>query len=501
MPAATAARPRARLTPEVGAVAALTLLVAAFLFATLDVQSYWYAEADTVFVLEASFGDMLSKVPGMEGNPPLYYVLAWLWAKAFGTGEVGLRSLSALCGIALVPVAWAAARQLAGPRAGVAAAALVAVNPFLVWHAQDARPYMLVALLSGVALLFFARALDSERPREVALWALFSALAVLTHYFAAFVFAAEALWLLRRLRRRGVVVATGIVVACGLALIPIVLQQKDEATTSLFGSLATRVAQVPKQFLVGFDAPAERALGLVALLLAAAGIGLALTRGRPRARRAALMTLSVAVAGVGTPLLFALAGVDYLNARNVIAALLPAVIVVAAGLAAPEAGRWGLAALGALCAISLTAVVAVVVEPRFQRDNWRGGIAALGPATTARAIVVTPGQGFYPFRAYLPGARQVVGGEGAPVSEVEILALPSRTSTGTLPRPTPPLIAALNPPPGFMLVERRAEELFTLVRYRAPAPVRLSADQLVLSALPPNSPETLVFVEPGRPSP
>ena len=42
-------------------------------------------------------------IPRMEGNPPLYYVLAWLWAKVFGTGEVGLRSLSAVCGTAICP--------------------------------------------------------------------------------------------------------------------------------------------------------------------------------------------------------------------------------------------------------------------------------------------------------------------------------------------------------------------------------------------------------------
>jgi uncharacterized membrane protein len=29
---------------------------------------------------------MLGQVKDSESNPPLYYVLAWGWAKAFGTG-------------------------------------------------------------------------------------------------------------------------------------------------------------------------------------------------------------------------------------------------------------------------------------------------------------------------------------------------------------------------------------------------------------------------------
>ena len=56
---------------------------------------------------------MLRSVRVSESNPPLYYVLAWGWAKAFGTGEAGLRSLSALLGAATVPVGFLIGRQLA----------------------------------------------------------------------------------------------------------------------------------------------------------------------------------------------------------------------------------------------------------------------------------------------------------------------------------------------------------------------------------------------------
>ena len=38
--------------------------------------------------------------------PPLYYLLAWVWAEVSGLGAVGLRSLSALAGVATVPVAY-----------------------------------------------------------------------------------------------------------------------------------------------------------------------------------------------------------------------------------------------------------------------------------------------------------------------------------------------------------------------------------------------------------
>ena len=49
---------------------------------------------------------------------PLFYAVAWLWVKLFGTGEVGLRSLSALCGTAFVPVAYAIGTRAATVRVG-----------------------------------------------------------------------------------------------------------------------------------------------------------------------------------------------------------------------------------------------------------------------------------------------------------------------------------------------------------------------------------------------
>ena len=80
-------------------------------FATLDVQSMWLDEAVTHSLVTRSFGGMLRAIPHSESTPPLYYVLAWAWARVFGSGAVALRSLSALFGTATIVV-------LAGGRRG-----------------------------------------------------------------------------------------------------------------------------------------------------------------------------------------------------------------------------------------------------------------------------------------------------------------------------------------------------------------------------------------------
>jgi uncharacterized membrane protein len=263
------------------ALALLTALGAAMRFASLDVQSYHHDEVITAMrVIPGSFSDMLHAVKGSESNPPLYYVLAWGWAKAFGTHEVGLRSLSALFGAATVPLAYCIGAELAHRRAGLIAAALVAVNPMLIWYSQEARSYALLVFFCAASLLFFVRALRTRRGRDLALWALASALALCSHYFAVFAVAIEALWLLIALRGRWrlvfpAVAAVGLV---GLALIPLISAQVNPTHIGWIEEslLSTRFYQTGVSFLVGetghviAESPRERYALLPAILFAVA---------------------------------------------------------------------------------------------------------------------------------------------------------------------------------------------------------------------------------------
>ena len=116
----------------VGAVALATVIGGAVRFSTMGLQSYWDDEAFTVDLVRMPFVHMLSTVLKTERTPHLYYVLAWGWTHVFGSGEWGLRSLSALLGTATIPIAYLAARTVVSRRGAVIAAFLVATNPFLV---------------------------------------------------------------------------------------------------------------------------------------------------------------------------------------------------------------------------------------------------------------------------------------------------------------------------------------------------------------------------------
>lgn len=117
-------------------------------------------------------------------HPPLYFLLARLWVQYFGDSITALRSLSAVFSVFSLPLMYWLCRALfSTPLAGEVAIALVAVSPFHVLYAQEARPYslwILTILASSLALL---RALRSGKTVD---WGLYGVSAVLSLYTALF---------------------------------------------------------------------------------------------------------------------------------------------------------------------------------------------------------------------------------------------------------------------------------------------------------------------------
>src|SRR5262249_12750678 len=93
-------------------------------------QSFWYDEWLTTEATTGGLVDAFRHAANREGIPPTYFALLWGWVRAFGDSEVSLRFVSALFGVATVPVAYATARELGGrPRVAAGAAPLRRRHP------------------------------------------------------------------------------------------------------------------------------------------------------------------------------------------------------------------------------------------------------------------------------------------------------------------------------------------------------------------------------------
>jgi mannosyltransferase len=475
-------------------LAAITILAAALRLSTLGQQSFWYDEAFTpVHVLRPGLIATLHNVVHTENTPPLWYLLEWAVSRVFGTGVVALRLLSALAGIATVPVAWLIGRELASRRVAIATATFVAVNPLFVWYSQEARAYGLFVLTVSLALLCVLRALREPSTRHLAEFATCASLALLSHYFAVFLLIPMVAWLLwslaptgpqrdgaprarpanpKNLRRVLAAVATPAVV--GLALIPLILAQGGHGTQWIGEwALGSRLEAIPQYYLTGYTGAA---LGhgielLVALVLLAGfvyGLWCTLT---PREERGALIALTVLAGGVLIPIMLAFGGVDYLAPRNLVAAMVPLSALLAIVIVAQRTGRVGvaLAVLVALAFLALT--IDIDLSPRLQRGDWSSVARVLQVAVPNHAIV-TVQLGSAPLEYYLPVLHELAPGERVRISEID--------ETGYAPLRK----GSESPPaPGFHLSERRDIHGLVVYRFTSTTPVAISAEALLGDAI------------------
>jgi hypothetical protein len=176
------------------------------------------------------------------------------------------------------------------------------------------------------------------------------------------------------------------------------------------------------------------------------------------------------------PAIAALAGEDHLITRNLLAVAPLGAALAGAGLAHAERLRPRLrpAALASACVLGLAAVAGVALDPRSQRDDWRGAVRALGTAPGERLIAATPASALAPLRYYMPGAREVTE-PTITTAEVDFIALSER-SPGE--RPDPPRPATPPQIPPYALVAGDRAETFTVLRLRAPAPQALPTTTL-----------------------
>ena len=185
-----------------------------------------------------------------SNHPPLYFILAHWWMQLYGgSGLVSLwvaRSLSAIFGALSIPAIYLlSAFAFRSRLVGQIAAAIMAVSPYGIFLAQEARHYTLAILLviaSFGCLVAAIRNIQNQTKLPVLTvtsWILVNIFGIATHYFFVLTLVAEALVLLWKYpwKKKAFnapwgqigVVAVGTAIG-GIVWLPIFLQNNSELT-------------------------------------------------------------------------------------------------------------------------------------------------------------------------------------------------------------------------------------------------------------------------------
>lgn len=181
---------------------ALLLLAALLRFPGLAVQSLWFDEALSGLIGQLPGVQVLTNAAG-SSHPPAYYFLLHL-LRPLGSSEFALRFPSAWCSLAAVAAVARVGGELFDRRVARGAALGMAIAPFQVYYAQEARMYSLAILLCAGVMWAFWRALRGGRWWVWGAYAVLVALGIHVHYFVALVDAMLHIGLLldwRRARR------------------------------------------------------------------------------------------------------------------------------------------------------------------------------------------------------------------------------------------------------------------------------------------------------------
>lgn len=162
----------------------------------LDFQELRGDEAFGYFFSLQPPGDIVRATLALrEPHPVASYVLQHGWLQAAGHSEFAVRFLSAWFGALAVALIYRLARAAGLTRgSAAAAAALLALSPYAIWHSQDARMYSISLALTLASTLLALRFVARPSVSVGAAYVLASLAALHTHYFTAFVLLAQNLW-------------------------------------------------------------------------------------------------------------------------------------------------------------------------------------------------------------------------------------------------------------------------------------------------------------------
>jgi uncharacterized membrane protein len=161
----------------------LPILGAILFFSQIRREHPWLDETYSAAMAAHSFGDIL-RIAVQDVHPPLYYLGLKAATVLLGSGELGLRFLSALFAVGLVALGMGPVRRIFGEKAAYIYMALTIFSPGILCFAQEARMYTMAAFFVLGAALYGIEAVQSGQKGAFVRFGVCMSAAMYTHYFS-----------------------------------------------------------------------------------------------------------------------------------------------------------------------------------------------------------------------------------------------------------------------------------------------------------------------------
>ncbi len=204
------------------------LLLTGFAFALhlyrLGATEFWFDEAAAYFVATKDYAEIVAYLRQALGeHPPLYFMALHGWMTIAGATEFALRYFSLIFGVLFVPLISRFARREFGLEAGLGAALVAAFSPFIGVYSQEVKMYVLLPVLSLLAMATFLRGVRQNRLRDWSMLGIIAVVGIAIHYYFILVFPGQLLYFLiqaRALRSRAFI--SWVALMCVLVLPPMI---------------------------------------------------------------------------------------------------------------------------------------------------------------------------------------------------------------------------------------------------------------------------------------
>lgn len=360
----------------------LILVLALFLRLIGLNQSLWLDEAiNVVYAQSSDFWWFVTKYPIGDFHPPGWFAILWIWGQLFGFSEIAVRLPSVILGVTTVWLTYLLGKQLFNKKVALFASLLLAIAPLHVYYSQEARMYVFAAF-AVTSSFYFLNGLILKKSWAGLGYITSLVLVLYSDYLAYLVIPAQFIYLIwvKKLRRDILVnfLISGLAFIPWLGIFPAQLQTGINTASNLpgwaqvVGSSFKDLFLIPVKTFFGRITFSDKIFYIIISGFVGGVFGVLFIYGLKKIDSATKLLIS----WIFIPLIlsFLISFFVPVLAYFRMIFILPAFYLILGKSLESLSRKISLSIFIIICLISFSSLMAYYLNPKFQREDWKGAV-------------------------------------------------------------------------------------------------------------------------------